>query len=57
MFLTTDKVVCSRKLPIELPIVAHGFPIKTSKSATGYAATCTNIFGQCERELTSLTKK
>ncbi len=46
-----------RKLPIKLPIFAHGFPIKTSKSATGYAATCTNFFGQSKRELTSLAIK
>jgi hypothetical protein len=45
------------KPPIELPIFAHRFPIKTSKSATGYVTTCTNIFGQSKRELSSRTIK
>ncbi|TNV70772.1 hypothetical protein FGO68_gene497 [Halteria grandinella] len=36
-------------LPIELPIFAHGFPIKTSKSATGYVITCTSKMQKGER--------
>ena len=51
--LNTKKLFEVKNLPIELPIFAHRFPIKRSKSATGYATTCTNIFSQSKRELTS----
>ena len=37
------------ELPMELPIFAHGFPIKTYKSATGYVTTCTNKMQKGER--------
>ena len=42
-------VVCSQNLPIELPIFAHRFPIKTSKSATGFVITCTTKMQKGER--------
>jgi hypothetical protein len=42
-------IVGSKKLPIELPISAHRFPIKTSKSATGYVTTCTTKMQKGER--------
>ena len=34
---------------MKLPIFAHGFPIKTFKSATGYVITCTTKMHKGER--------
>jgi hypothetical protein len=50
-------IMTHQSMPIELPIFAHRFPIKTFKSATGCVRACTNIFRQSERELSSRTIK
>ena len=47
--LKTKKLFDVKNMPIELPKFAHGFPIKTFKSATGFVITCTTNMQKGER--------